>query len=201
MNELVLLAALLKGPAYGYALKKTAGLIFGSKALHSNLVYPSLKKFVKNGWVEQTNKTQGERGQERKQYRITAAGTQHLLERLEGLERVVLAAVARLIAPIGLHHAQRGGVELVGVLQALAGGRLLARGVENHAGVQFLEDAVPIRSGELVDGIDRGLAVGGGILGPGRQQHGGEIEVSSEPGAGTRVLVRLPLPRSQEIAA
>lgn len=82
MNELVLLAALLRGPAYGYALKKTAGLIFGSKALHSNLVYPSLKKFVKNGWVEKSTKTQGERGQERQQYRITAAGTKYLLERL-----------------------------------------------------------------------------------------------------------------------
>jgi DNA-binding PadR family transcriptional regulator len=82
MNELVLLAALLRGPAYGYALKKTAGLIFGSRVLHSNLVYPSLKKFAKNGWVEQTTKTQGERGQERKQYRITAAGRKYLLERL-----------------------------------------------------------------------------------------------------------------------
>jgi len=82
MNELVLLAALLRGPAYGYALKKTAGLIFGSRALHSNLVYPSLKKFVRNGWVEQSTKTQGERGQQRKQYRITAAGKEYLLERL-----------------------------------------------------------------------------------------------------------------------
>jgi len=86
MNELVLLAALLRGPAYGYALKKTAGLIFGSKALHSNLVYPSLKKFVKSGWVERTTTTQGERGQDRKQYRITAAGTKYLLERLGGFD-------------------------------------------------------------------------------------------------------------------
>jgi DNA-binding PadR family transcriptional regulator len=50
--------------------------------LHSNLVYPSLKMFVKNGWVEKSTKAQGERGQERKQYRITAAGTNYLLERL-----------------------------------------------------------------------------------------------------------------------
>jgi hypothetical protein len=29
MNDLILLAALMGGPAYGYAVKKTAGLIFG----------------------------------------------------------------------------------------------------------------------------------------------------------------------------
>ncbi len=33
------------------------------------------------------------------------------------------------------------------------------------------------------------------------EQHGGEVELSSELGVGTRALVRLPLPRSQEIAA
>ncbi len=81
MNDLILLAALLRGPAYGYALKKTAGLIFGSRALHSNVVYPLLKRFMQNGWVEQGS-TPGDRGQTRKQYRITAAGRKYLLEQL-----------------------------------------------------------------------------------------------------------------------
>jgi DNA-binding PadR family transcriptional regulator len=77
MYDLVLLAALLAGPAYGYALKRTAGLIFGSGALHNNVIYPSLKKFVRNCWVAQSA-VPGERGQQRKQYRITAAGKKHL---------------------------------------------------------------------------------------------------------------------------
>ena len=81
MTELVILAALLRSPAYGYALKETAGLIFGSRALHPNVVYPLLKKFMTNGWVEQSE-TPGERGQTRKQYRITAAGRKYLFEQL-----------------------------------------------------------------------------------------------------------------------
>jgi DNA-binding PadR family transcriptional regulator len=39
---------------------------------------PLRKKFVQNGWVEQSSKP-GERGQ-RKLYRITPAGKKHLLE-------------------------------------------------------------------------------------------------------------------------
>ena len=81
MNDLVLLATVLRSPAYGYALKKTAGLIFGSSAMHNNVVYPSLKKFMRNGWVEQTI-VPGARGQQRKQYRLTAAGRRYLLEQL-----------------------------------------------------------------------------------------------------------------------
>jgi DNA-binding PadR family transcriptional regulator len=81
LNELVILAALLRAPAYGYALKKTAVLIFGNRALHPNIVYPLLKKFAQNGWVEQSS-TPGERGQTRKQYRITAAGRNHLIQEL-----------------------------------------------------------------------------------------------------------------------
>ena len=82
MNDLVLLAGLLHGPAYGYALKKTAGLIFGAGALHNNIVYPSLRKFMQNGWV-QVSSVPGERGQQRKQYRITAAGRKYLMEQLK----------------------------------------------------------------------------------------------------------------------
>lgn len=81
MNDLVILTALLPGPAYGYALKKTAGLIFGNAAMHNNVVYPALKRFVRNGWVEQTI-VPGDRGQQRKQYRITAAGRKHLLDQI-----------------------------------------------------------------------------------------------------------------------
>ena len=81
MTDLVLLTALLSGPAYGYALKRTAGLIFGGGVLHNNLVYPLLKKFVESGWVEQSS-VAGDRGQQRKQYRITAAGRKHLLEQI-----------------------------------------------------------------------------------------------------------------------
>jgi DNA-binding PadR family transcriptional regulator len=47
--------------------------------MHNNVIYPSLKRFVRNGWVEQTT-VPGDRGQERKQYRITAQGRRHLLE-------------------------------------------------------------------------------------------------------------------------
>jgi DNA-binding PadR family transcriptional regulator len=79
-DDLVLLAALLGGPAYGYALKRTAGLIFGG-AMHNNVIYPSLKKFMRNGWVEQSS-VPGDRGQQRKQYRITAVGKKYLLEQL-----------------------------------------------------------------------------------------------------------------------
>lgn len=81
MTDLVLLSALLGGPAYGYALKQTAGLIFGNGVLHNNIVYPLLKRFVESGWVEQST-VQGDRGQQRKQYRITATGRKYLLEQI-----------------------------------------------------------------------------------------------------------------------
>jgi DNA-binding PadR family transcriptional regulator len=81
MTDLVILTALLGGPAYGYALKRTAGLIFGHGVLHNNLVYPLLKKFVEAGWVHQSS-VPGDRGQQRKQYRITAQGRKYLLEQL-----------------------------------------------------------------------------------------------------------------------
>ena len=85
MTDLVLLTALLSGPAYGYALKRPAGLIFGSGVLHNNLVYPLLKKFVESGWVDQKI-IPGDRGQQRKQYRITAAGKRYLMQQIASFD-------------------------------------------------------------------------------------------------------------------
>jgi DNA-binding PadR family transcriptional regulator len=81
MYDLVILAALLRGPAYGYALKKTAGLIFGHGDMHNNIVYPALKRLMENGWVQQSN-VPGDRGQNRKQYRLTSTGKRHLIAQI-----------------------------------------------------------------------------------------------------------------------
>jgi GntR family transcriptional regulator / MocR family aminotransferase len=82
MNDLIILTALLPGASYGYAIKKTAGRVLGHSELHSNVVYPLLRKFVEQGWVEQSIQP-GERGQQRKQYRLTPAGRAELVRRLE----------------------------------------------------------------------------------------------------------------------
>jgi DNA-binding PadR family transcriptional regulator len=81
MTDLILLGMLLSEPQHGYRLKQQAGMIFGQGALHNNLVYPLLRRFVANKWV--TKKTvPGERGQNRQQYAITASGRQALMDRL-----------------------------------------------------------------------------------------------------------------------
>ena len=81
MNDLLLLAALLAGPRHGYALKKQVGLITGQHAMHNNLVYPLLRRFVVNGWVSQ-RQSAGQRGQTREVYALTAKGKQELMRRL-----------------------------------------------------------------------------------------------------------------------
>jgi len=85
MTDLIILATLLDGPKHGYQLKKQAGLIFGQGTIHNNLVYPLLRKFATQGWV--TRKTiPGERGQNRQQYAITAAGRKMLTDRLSDFD-------------------------------------------------------------------------------------------------------------------
>ena len=81
MNDLLLLANLLGGPLHGYALKKRAGLITGNPAMHNNLVYPLLRRFVREGWVKQ-KKAAGQRGQTRVVYSLTPAGRSELVRRL-----------------------------------------------------------------------------------------------------------------------
>lgn len=80
MNDLLLLALLLGEPKYGYQLKREAGWMLGQEALHSNIVYPMLRRFLEQKWVTR-KATPGERGQTRQQYALTADGRRHLLER------------------------------------------------------------------------------------------------------------------------
>ena len=93
---------------------------------------------------------------------------QLLVERLEDLQRLVLAAVARQPGAIGLDEAQRGGVELVGALETLAGFLLVAGEIEDQAGMQILEQRVPVGALQLVDRLDRGLGVAGAVAAPRR---------------------------------
>jgi DNA-binding PadR family transcriptional regulator len=81
MNDLLLLAALLDGPKHGYALKKRAALIWGEPALHNNIVYPLLGRFVAHGWVTE-RRAAGERGQVRRVYTLAPRGRQALVEKL-----------------------------------------------------------------------------------------------------------------------
>lgn len=81
MNDLLLLAMLLGGPKYGYQLKREAGWMLGQDALHNNIVYPLLRRFLDEGWVSK-KAVPGERGQTRQQYALTAEGRRHLIERL-----------------------------------------------------------------------------------------------------------------------
>lgn len=81
MNDLLILALLLDGPKHGYALKKQAGFMFAGAEMHNNLVYPLLRRFVRQGWVSR-RRAAGARGQTRLVYSITRAGRSALEQRL-----------------------------------------------------------------------------------------------------------------------
>lgn len=81
MTDLIILATLLPGPKHGYQLKHEAGIILGQDVLHNNLVYPLLRRFMNNKWVNRKT-VPGERGQTRQRYTLTARGRKELLARL-----------------------------------------------------------------------------------------------------------------------
>ena len=101
MNDLLLLASLLDGPKHGYALKKRVGLLLGQAALHNNIVYPLLKRFVEDGWVSR-RAAAGERGQTREVYSLTRAGKQVLLERIGELSEKDAASADALRLRVGM---------------------------------------------------------------------------------------------------
>src|SRR5262245_43428962 len=103
---------------------------------------------------------------------------QDFVEGAIDLERFVPAffvALACQIVAVSLHDPQLTFIELVGALQPLAGFPLLAGCVEDHPGMEALEDVVPVRSDKLVDRIDGGLELGRACLRPSREKRAGEI--------------------------
>jgi len=73
---------MLGGPKYGYQIKREAAWVTGQKAMHNNLVYPMLRRFLDEGWVSK-KAVPGDRGQTRQLYAITSEGRRHLLDRLQ----------------------------------------------------------------------------------------------------------------------
>ena len=101
MNDLMILAMLADGPKHGYQLKQQAGFILGQGAMHNNLVYPLLRRFTTEGWV--TKKTvPGERGQNRQNYALTAAGKKELISRLSSYSETDAANARAFIARVGM---------------------------------------------------------------------------------------------------
>jgi DNA-binding PadR family transcriptional regulator len=101
MNDLLLLAILLGGPQHGYALKKQAGLITGQTDMHNNLVYPLLRRFVREGWVTQ-KKAAGERGQTRQVYSLTPRGRQALVRRICDFSESAVSSTEEFRLRVGL---------------------------------------------------------------------------------------------------
>ncbi|WP_263368024.1 PadR family transcriptional regulator [Edaphobacter bradus] len=81
MNDIIILSLLLEGPKHGYRLKQDAAMFTSQGQLHNNTVYPLLNRFLKSGWITQ-READGERGQTRLLYELTAAGRQALTARL-----------------------------------------------------------------------------------------------------------------------
>lgn len=81
MNDLIILSLLLEGPKHGYRLKQEAAMFVPQQQLHNNTVYPLLNRFLKEGWITQ-REAEGERGQTRLLYELTASGRSALAERL-----------------------------------------------------------------------------------------------------------------------
>ena len=110
------------------------------------------------------------------------------VEGLEHLERLVLLAVARQPGAVGFDQAERRGVELLGAVETLAGLFLVARQIEDQAGVQILEQRVPVGALQLVDRLDGGLGIARAVACPGGQQRGGEIGDRPANGLGEVLL-------------
>ena len=92
-----------------------------------------------------------------------------------GLDRQVGAAEARLDPGVGVDDAQGVAVGLVGGLEAPLGLGVVAGHRGDQAGMVVAEGVVVALAPELVDGLQRLLAVACPGIGPGGEQRRGEI--------------------------
>lgn len=103
MNDLILMAALLDGPKHGWVLKKLGGWVTGHGDMHNNLVYPTMKKFVAQGWVRRRAEA-GQRGQTRAVYSLTLIGNKELFRRLHQFGEKEAASATEFRLRVGLFH-------------------------------------------------------------------------------------------------
>ena len=103
MNDLLILATLLPGPKHGYQLKHEAGLIVGQQVLHNNLVYPLLRRFMKNKWVSR-KAVPGERGQTRHRYALTVLGRKELVAKLSSFGDQDARSAESFRIRVGMFH-------------------------------------------------------------------------------------------------
>jgi DNA-binding PadR family transcriptional regulator len=101
MNDLLMLAMLLGEPKYGYQLKREAGWMMGQEDLHNNVVYPMLRRFLKEGWVSKKS-VPGERGQTRQQYALTADGRRVFFERMNAFSEADAASAEAFHLRVGI---------------------------------------------------------------------------------------------------
>jgi DNA-binding PadR family transcriptional regulator len=101
MRDLLVLANLLPGPQYGYRLKKRAGLLFGDRELHNNVVYPVLHGAEKQRWVAR-KVVPGRGGQKRIQYALTPLGKAGLIRRISSFTEKEAASDEAFFLRVGL---------------------------------------------------------------------------------------------------
>ncbi len=88
--SILILASLAGGDKHGYAIvqdiERFAGVHLGPGTL-----YGAITRLEEQGWIQPL-----EAGDRRRPYRLTAAGRSYLQEQIDGMDRVVRAALRRL---------------------------------------------------------------------------------------------------------
>lgn len=145
MNDLLLLCMMLDDPKYGYQLKREAGWILGQEALHNNLVYPLLRRFLEAKWVSKKT-VPGDRGQTRQQYALSREGRRYLFERLNAFAETDASSEDAFHLRVGVFPALKPHVR--GAVLSLREGYLQRR----HQKLGALQDKMDLGKfgGEIV---------------------------------------------------